>query len=67
MFGADVRHDLPSVIGRVGSIVEAPAMFPRFSGRRNLQILARIHGEGETAIDASLERVGLTDRARRSR
>ena len=63
MFGADVRHDLPSVIGRVGSIVEAPAMFPRFSGRRNLQILARIHGEGETAIDASLERVGLTDRA----
>ncbi len=63
MFGADVRHDLPSVIGRVGSIVEAPAMFPRFSGRRNLQILARIHGEGETAIDASLERVGLADRA----
>ena len=29
MFGADVRHDLPSVIGRVGSIVESPAMFPR--------------------------------------
>jgi ABC-2 type transport system ATP-binding protein len=63
LLGADVRHDLPSVIGRVGSIVEAPAMFPRFTGRRNLEILARIHGEGDTAIDAALERVGLTERA----
>ena len=64
LLGADVAHALPSVIGRVGSIVEAPAMFPRFSGRRNLEILARIHGEGDAAIDASLERVGLRDRAR---
>ncbi len=64
LLGADVAHALPSVIGRVGSIVEAPAMFPRFSGRRNLEILARIHGEGATAIDASLERVGLRDRAK---
>ena len=64
LMGADVQRDLPSVIARVGSIVEAPAMFPRFSGRRNLEILARIHGEGETAIDASLDRVGLADRAK---
>jgi len=64
LLGADVGHALPSVIGRVGSIVEAPAMFPRFTGRRNLEILARIHGEGDAAIDASLERVGLRDRAK---
>src|SRR5580765_1623228 len=64
LLGADVAHALPSVIGRVGSIVEAPAMFARFSGRRNLEILARIHGEGDTAIDASLDRVGLGDRAK---
>jgi ABC-2 type transport system ATP-binding protein len=63
LLGADVRRDLPSVIGSVGSIVEAPAMFPRFTGRRNLQILARIHGEGDEAIDAALDRVSLTDRA----
>jgi len=63
LLGADVGRALPSVIGRVGSIVEAPAMFPRFSGRRNLEILARIHGEGDAAIEASLERVGLRDRA----
>jgi ABC-2 type transport system ATP-binding protein len=64
LLGADVRHDLPSVIGRVGSIVEAPAMFPRFTGRRNLEILARIHGEGGAAIDAALDRVSLTERAK---
>jgi ABC-2 type transport system ATP-binding protein len=64
LLGADVQRSLPSVIGRVGSIVEAPAMFPRFSGRRNLEILARIHGETEVAIDGVLDRVGLRDRAK---
>jgi ABC-2 type transport system ATP-binding protein len=64
LLGADVQRALPSVIGRVGSIVEAPAMFPRFSGRRNLEILARIHGESQVAIDSVLERVGLRDRAK---
>ena len=64
LLGADVQRSLPSVISQVGSIVEAPAMFPRFSGRRNLEILARIHGEGDTAIDQVLERVGLRDRAK---
>jgi ABC-2 type transport system ATP-binding protein len=64
LMGADVQRALPSVIDKVGSIVEAPALFPRFSGRRNLEILARIHGEGDAAIDAVLERVGLRDRAK---
>ena len=36
----------PAAIRRVGSIVEAPALFPRFSGRRNLEILGRIDGIG---------------------
>jgi ABC-2 type transport system ATP-binding protein len=64
LLDADVERALPSVIGQVGSIVEAPAMFPRFSGRRNLEILARIHGEGASAIDGVLDRVGLRDRAK---
>jgi hypothetical protein len=34
------------VIRRTGSIVEAPSLFPRFTGRRNLEILARIDGIG---------------------
>jgi ABC-2 type transport system ATP-binding protein len=42
--------------------VETPALFPRFTGRRNLQILARVDGIGRSAVDDVLERVGLGDR-----
>jgi len=37
-------------------------LFPRFSGRRNLEILGHIVGAGPSAIDVVLERVGLVDR-----
>ncbi|HVF07554.1 MAG TPA: ABC transporter ATP-binding protein [Actinomycetota bacterium] len=63
MLGADVPRELPSSIRRVGSIVESPALFPRFTGRRNLEILARIDRIGLAAVDAVLERVELADRA----
>ncbi len=62
MLGADIPHGLPRVIRHVGSIVETPALFPRFTGRRNLQILARIDGIGRSAVDDVLARVGLGDR-----
>ncbi|MBW3669708.1 MAG: ABC transporter ATP-binding protein [Actinobacteria bacterium] len=64
MLGVDVATGLPDVISRVGSIVETPAMFPNFSGRRNLLLLGRLHGIGATAVDAALERVGLAERGR---
>src|SRR5206468_12325473 len=51
------------VIGNVGSIVEQPALFPRFTGRRNLEILGRLDGAAGSEIDRSLERVGLAERA----
>ncbi len=63
LLGADVPRGLAGVLPRVGSIVEEPAMFARFTGRRNLEILARLDGIGRAAIDAALERVGLSDRA----
>src|SRR4029453_14401761 len=50
VLGAAVPSKLPSVVSRVGAIVETPALFPRFSGRRNLQILARIDGIGTQAV-----------------
>jgi ABC-2 type transport system ATP-binding protein len=55
--------ELHRVIGRVGSIVESPTMFPRFTGRRNLELLARIDGIGRSRVREVLEVVGLTDRA----
>jgi ABC-2 type transport system ATP-binding protein len=62
LLGADIPRALPGVIRRVGSIVEAPAAFPRFTGRRNLEILAQADGIGKKTVDDVLGRVGLGDR-----
>ena len=63
LLGADVPRRLPSVIGRVGSIVETPTLFPRFTGRRNLEILGTIQGVGPKTVADVLQRVGLAERA----
>src|SRR3982750_1594012 len=49
---------------RVGAIIETPAFYENFSGRRNLQLLASLSG-GVTAkrVDEVLELVDLRDRA----
>jgi ABC-2 type transport system ATP-binding protein len=62
MLGHDIPGDLPTIIQRVGAIVEAPAMFGGFTGRRNLQILARIDGIGRATVEQVLARVGLAER-----
>ncbi|HJP65259.1 MAG TPA: ABC transporter ATP-binding protein [Actinomycetota bacterium] len=63
LLGADPSGDLKRVISRVGSIVETPALYPRFSGRRNLRLLGRLEGIGPRTVDAILARVGLAERA----
>jgi ABC-2 type transport system ATP-binding protein len=63
LLGADARQ-LARVIGRVGSLVEAPAFATRMSGRRNLELLAGVDGIGRERVGSVLERVGLADRAR---
>jgi ABC-2 type transport system ATP-binding protein len=63
LMGADVPRRLPSVIERVGSIVETPTMFPRFTARRNLEILATIQGVGRKTVAEVLETVALAERA----
>ncbi len=64
LFGEDSATHLHKVIRRVGSIVEAPALFPNFSGRRNLELLAGLYDLPRTRIDAVLETVDLTGRDR---
>jgi ABC-2 type transport system ATP-binding protein len=54
---------LHRVIGRVGSIVESPTLYPRFSGRRNLELLGAIAGVGRSRVRDVLEQVGLAERA----
>jgi ABC-2 type transport system ATP-binding protein len=64
VFGADCTSELPKVIARIGSLVETPALFPNFSGRRNLTLLARMYRIENARVDAALEEVGLASRAR---
>jgi ABC-2 type transport system ATP-binding protein len=63
LMDAEVPRRLPSVIGRVGSIVETPTMFPRFTARRNLEILGAIQGVGPKTVAQVLETVALAERA----
>ncbi len=51
------------VANRVGAIVENPKMFPNFSGRKNLSLLAGLYGIPSNEIDRVLDIVGLADRA----
>jgi ABC-2 type transport system ATP-binding protein len=62
LLGRDTPAQLPDVIGRVGSIVETPAFFPGFTGRRNLTLLARMGGVGVRRVEEMLELVGLAAR-----
>src|SRR5438477_3554601 len=64
LLGASSPAELAAVLPHVGSIVETPALFPAFSGRRNLRLLGRLHRIGPKAVDEVLTRVGLGDRKR---
>jgi ABC-2 type transport system ATP-binding protein len=64
LFGHDL-HAEPSVLRRVGSLVDGGNFYPFLSGRRNLEVLARTHGGGHDRIDALLNQVGLGRDGRR--
>src|SRR5690349_18112025 len=62
LFGRPVPSSLSSVMDRVGAVVESPKFAPNFSGRQNLQLLARSRSIPESRIDQAVETVGLTGR-----
>ena len=64
LFGRDLAAE-PSLLRRVGSLVDGGAFYPFLSGRRNLEVLAKTHGGGAERIDPLLEQVGLASDARR--
>lgn len=62
VFGHDATSEFHMVASRVGAIVENPKMFPNFTGRRNLSLLADLAGIPQSEVDRVLEIVGLRDR-----
>lgn len=63
LFGVDTTKHFHRVAPRVGAIVENPKLFPNFSARTNLSLLARLGGIDRSEIDRVLDVVGLRDRA----
>ncbi len=54
-----------ATMGRVGCLIESPAVLPFLSGRDNLEFLKRARGRVEAnAVDRALATVDLADRAR---
>lgn len=63
VLGATIPDELPKVIDRIGALVEQPSFFPGFSGRRNLELLARSRQIPLARVTTVLATVGLEARA----
>ena len=50
-------------LGKVGALVEGPALWPALTAAQNLRVLARLGGNDVRRIPEVLDLVGLTDRA----
>lgn len=66
VFGQRVPDHLPTVLRRVGAVVESPKFTPNLSGRRNLLLLSRSIGVSDAQVDSAIETVGLHWRDRDS-
>lgn len=56
--------DFRAVRSQVGMLIEVPAFYDYLSARKNLELLARLHGQlSKRRVEEVLERVGLGERA----
>ncbi len=62
LLGVDTSNNLQSVIGRVGAMVEGPALYDTLSGRDNLVVAQRSRGDGGDIV-GTLDLIGLAERA----
>src|SRR5690348_10567740 len=65
LFGRDPLIEGARALDGVAGFVEAPRFYPYLTGRRNLELVAALDGNGAAGrIEASLETVELSDRAK---
>ena len=63
IFGVDIWQDYKKAIRSVGITVESPAFYEYLSGRKNLELAARLLDHvSPREIDEILERIGLAER-----
>jgi ABC-2 type transport system ATP-binding protein len=58
----DGRPGDPSVLRRVGALIEGPGFYPYLSGRDNLRVLARYNRLSDADVEQALDQVDLTAR-----
>jgi ABC-2 type transport system ATP-binding protein len=65
LFGRDPVGEGARALDGVAGFVEAPRFYPYLSGRKNLELVAALDGDGAASrIDEALDTVALTDRAK---
>jgi len=65
VFGADVARERLRAAARVGSMVEAPSLYDRLTGRENLDIVRRLRGSPASEVDRVLDLTDLRQAAGR--
>jgi ABC-2 type transport system ATP-binding protein len=61
VLGESIAHP-DRYLGRVGALVEGPALWPGLTGIENLRVIARLNGQDERHFDDVLDQVGLAGR-----
>lgn len=59
--GKQFPADRLAILKEVGSFIESPSFYANLTGRENLDIIHRILGLPESAVDDALELVGLSE------
>ena len=59
--GKQFPNDRLSILKEVGSFIESPSFYANLTGRENLDIIRRILGLPQSAVEDALELVGLSE------
>ena len=59
LFGRPLESERIELLRRIGSLVEAPSLYPHLTGGENLEVHRRLLGGSRAAIDEALELVDL--------
>lgn len=59
LFGQPLPAALPSVLKRVGSLIEQPSLYDHLTGAENLQIAALLRGAGTAEVDRVAKAMGI--------
>jgi len=65
VLGREMPRERLVALGRVGSLVESPSLYPHLSGRENLEAMRRLLGAPRSRIDEALRMVGLAGDGKR--